>query len=683
MKNIIAGSATPTAKASLEKASGYLQAGNAGKAALVCQSALKAFPSNGEIRCLLGMAYTQQGKLKKGLQHLRIVVDQYPDFAKGHEQLGNTLLRLRKLNAAAESFRNSLRLNSGQPALYRKLGKILSAQGKTDEATTALAEASRLDPDPNVKKLADAAEHQRGGRWNEAGRIYRRVLRADPKNVDVMHQLATVSMRTGRLEDATKLLKQAVELRPKFASAWTDLSIVLQVQEQFDEAIHCAMSAVQIVPSQPHALLVLGESYFKHGDNEQAIATYRKGLRYDPNHVPLLSSLGNALRTAGRQHEAIKCYESSISIHPPLGEAYYSLANLKTYRFRDEQVAAMEKLAVDKSVKVESRINFHFALGKAFEDREKYDRAIQHYRIGNDMRHAESSYDARQTDIAHDHLMDVFSGEFVERIVTDIHPTENIVPIFVVGLPRSGSTLIEQILASHSRVDGTRELPTLGRVLRQLDVQEKRVGNYPEALMQLSVDGRHELGSQYLESTQGFRTGKPYFIDKMPNNFSFVGAIRTILPQAKVINTCRHPLSTSISTYKQLFFGGQIFSYKLSDIAHYYRRYQKLMTYWHEIFPGFVLDVHYEDLVDDQEAETRRLLEFCGLPFEDSCLRFYETDRSVSTVSSEQVRQPIYRTSIDVWRPYEQYLDVLIEGLKPILMDLPEDQRPLALLSPE
>jgi tetratricopeptide (TPR) repeat protein len=683
MRNIIAGSASPAAKATLEKASAYLQAGNAGKAALVCQSALKTFPNNGEIRCLLGMAYTHQGKLKKGVQHLRIVVDQYPDFAKGHEQLGNTLLRLRKLNAAAESFRKSLRINSGQPALYRKLGKILSAQGKSDEATTAFAEAARLDPDPIMKKLADAAEHQRGGRWSEASRIYRRVLRADPNNVDVMHQLATVSMRTNRLEDAAELLRRAVEIRPKFAAAWTDLSIVLQLQEQFDEAVHCALSAVQIVPSQPHALLVLGESYFKYGDNEKAIATYEKGLRYEPNHVPLLSSLGNALRTAGRQHEAIKCYESSISIHPPLGEAYYSLANLKTYRFRDEQVAAMEKLAADNTVKAESRINFHFALGKAFEDREDIHRAIQHYRIGNDMRNAESPYDPKQTDDAHEHLKHIFSGDFVERIVTDVHPTEDVVPIFIVGLPRSGSTLIEQILASHSLVEGTRELPTLGRVVRKLDVEERLVGEYPDALAQLSTDGRRELGKQYLESTQPFRTGKPYFIDKMPNNFWLVGAIRTILPHAKVINACRHPLSTSMSTYKQLFFGGQIFSYTLPDIAHYYLRYQKLMSYWHEIFPGFVLDVHYENLVDDQEAETRRLLEFCGLTFEDSCLRFYETDRSVSTASSEQVRQPIYRTSMDVWRPYEQYLDVLIDGLKPILRELPENQQPQALFSPK
>jgi tetratricopeptide (TPR) repeat protein len=682
MKNIIAGSAT-AARAAFEKASGYLQAGNAEKAVRVCQSALKTFPNNGEIRCLLGMAYTHQGKLKKGLQHLRIVVDQYPDFAKGHEQLGNTLLRLRKLNAAAESFRNSLRLNSGQAALHRKLGKVLSAQGKTDEATMAFAEASRLDPDPDAKKLADAAEHQRAGRWNEAGRIYRRILRANPNNVDVMYQLSTVSMRTDRLENAIELLKKAVELRPKFAEAWTDLSIVLQIQEQFDEAIRCALSAVQLVPSQPHALLVLGESYFKHGDNEKAIATYEKGLRYEPNHVPLLSSLGNALRTAGRQQEAIKCYESSISIHPPLGEAYYSLANLKTYRFRDEQVAAMEKLAADNSVRVESRINFHFALGKAFEDRENIDRAIQHYRIGNDMRHAESPYDPKQTDLAHEHLKDVFSGEFVERIVTDVHPTENVVPIFVVGLPRSGSTLIEQILASHSLVDGTRELPTLGRVMRRLNIKEDSVGSYPEALAHLSIDARGELGSQYLEATRSFRTGRPYFVDKMPNNFSFIGAIRTILPQAKVINTCRHPLSTSVSTYKQLFFGGQIFSYKLSDIAHYYLRYQQLMDHWHKTFPGFVLDVHYENLIDDQEFETRRLLKFCGLPFEDSCMRFYESDRAVNTASSEQVRQPIYRTSIDVWRPYEQHIDELIEGLKPILMELPDEQRPQSLLTPE
>jgi tetratricopeptide (TPR) repeat protein len=424
---------------------------------------------------------------------------------------------------------------------------------------------------------------------------------------------------------------------------------------------------------------VLGEAYFQQGKIGDAIAAYERGLGIDPGNVPLMSALGIALRTAGRRDEAVRCFEDCIARAPSLGEAYYNLANLKSYRFSDEQIAAMKESVHDEAVQLESRINFHFALGKALEDRETYDESFDHYRAGNELRRRQRTYRPAKVDEAHERARKAFTAELLQRGAAESGSGEEAIPIFIVGLPRSGSTLVEQILASHSRVEGTRELPYLGRAVRHPDVARQGAAPYPEAFAGLSPDALRELGNRYLEATRGFRTGRPFFIDKMPNNFALIGAIRMMLPRARVINTCRHPLSTCVSAYKQLFFGGQVFSYGLSDLAHFYLRYRQLMTHWHEACPGFVLDVHYEDLVDDQENETRRLLDFCGLEFEEACLSFYETDRAVATASSEQVRQPIYRSSLEVWRPFEPYIGELIEGLEPVLRGLPPQQQPRCL----
>ena len=482
--------------------------------------------------------------------------------------------------------------------------------------------------------------------------------------------------RAGRWTEAIRLLERVVGQAPDSAPAWAELSIAYQMRERADDAVRSALRAVELAPGEPRVLAVLGEAYFQQGKIGDAIATYERGLGIDPGNVPLLSALGIALRTAGRRDEAVRSFEDCIARSPSLGEAYYNLANLKSYRFSDEQIAAMTEFVHDDSVRLESRINFHFALGKALEDRGIYDESFDHYRSGNELRRRQKAYRPDKVDEAHERARKVFTAELLGRGAAESASGDEAIPIFIVGLPRSGSTLVEQILASHSRVEGTRELPYLGRVVRHPDVAGRGAAPYPEAFAGLSSDALRELGDRYLDATRGFRTGRPFFVDKMPNNFALIGAIRMMLPQARVINARRHPLSTCVSAYKQLFFGGQVFTYGLSDLAHFYLRYQQLMKHWHEACPGFVLDVHYEDLVNDQEAQTRRLLEFCGLEFEDACLRFYETDRAVATASSEQVRQPIYRSSLDVWRPFEPYIGELIEGLGPLLAELPQDQQP-------
>ena len=348
--------------------------------------------------------------------------------------------------------------------------------------------------------------------------------------------------------------------------------------------------------------------------------------------------------------------------------------NLKTFKFEPEEVKVMRKMVEDENLADEPRINFFLSLGKHFEHEKNYDLAFEHYRRGNDLRREHEIYDPVQTQVVHDRVIEVFSREFLAEREGWGDPDP--APILIVGLPRSGSTLIEQILASHSMVEGTMELPDLSRLTAELSKRSPGRTEYPEAVTDLDQDNVQAMGEAYLKTTMRYRTGKAYFIDKMPNNFALVGFLHLILPNAKVIDARRHPLDSCLGSYKQLFFKGQSFTYEQFELGHYYLQYRRIMDHWNAVLPGKVLDLHYEQMVLDQENQTRRLLEYCGLPWEDQCLRFYETERAINTASSEQVRQPIYTGALNFWRNYESHLGELIETLEPLLKDLPEKDQP-------
>jgi len=383
------------------------------------------------------------------------------------------------------------------------------------------------------------------------------------------------------------------------------------------------------------------------------------------------------LKTIGRQEESIDAFRRCIRSNPAFGEAYWSLANLKTFEFSPEEVAVMENMVEDKNLADEPRVNFFLSLGKHYENEKDYGRAFEHYQRGNDLRREHEIYDPVQTQVVHDRIIEVFSREFLEERKGWGDPDDS--PILVVGLPRSGSTLIEQILASHSMVEGTMELPDLSRVITELSKRSPKRTEYPEAVVNLDEETISAMGRAYLQSTMRYRSGKAYFIDKMPNNFSSVGFLSLVLPNAKVIDARRHPLDSCLGSYKQLFFKGQSFTYEQFELGHYYLQYRRIMEHWRDVLPGKVLDVHYEQMVSDQENQTRRLLEYCGLPWEDRCLRFYETERAINTASSEQVRQPIYTKAVHFWRNYEPHLAELIETLEPLLREMPEEDRPATL----
>ena len=662
-------------KAAFERASALLNAGNIAGAEEICRSALKKSPDDGNLLCLLGAALVRRNRADEAELALRTVVSRFPEFAKAHEELGNALMIQDKNEAAVECFRRTLEIESDNGLAYSKLGTLLSKLGRKQEADQALELSAQLAP--NEAALARAAEHWRAGELDKAEQAYYEILALEPDKADVFHLLAGIAMRREQFGDAAVLLRRAVELAPESVSAWMDLAITLAEREEYEEAITVAGRAIELEPALAKPRRILGDLLTRTAQYEQAIEAFRAGLEVQADNVGCLAGLGHALKTIGRRKDAIQAYRDWIAYYPAFGEAYWSLANLKNYEFTDAEVQAMQEQLDDPSLPEEPRTHFCFALGKAHEERAEYEQAFDYYERGNSARRMREVHDPVDLEVIHDRIIDVFSNEYLERHADSVEKSP--APIFIVGLPRSGSTLIEQILASHSQVDGTRELTGIGQIVQMINREAPGGEGYPDALRNMNADDFRRLGEIYLESTQRHRGGKPFFTDKMPNNFPSVGLIHLILPNAKIIDARRHPLGSCMGSYKQLFFKGQPFTYDLLELGEYYLQYRRMMDHWHEVLPGKILDIKYEDMVTDQEAQTQRLIEYCGLPWEDACLTFHETDRAVFTASSEQVRQPIYQSAVDHWRNYEPQLGELIDVLAPVLQDLPEDQLPASL----
>jgi tetratricopeptide (TPR) repeat protein len=394
--------------------------------------------------------------------------------------------------------------------------------------------------------------------------------------------------------------------------------------------------------------------------HEEALKAYRRTLELRAHYPAAWVGMGHLLKTLGRQEEGIAAYRAAIEQQPNFGEVYWSLANLKTFRFSGEEITEIEQRLAGEALNEDERVHFLFTLGKVREDQGRYVEAFASYSKACELQRPKVFYDPVNTTVLHERIRSVFTAEFIAEHQDSWRADST--PVFIVGLPRSGSTLIEQILASHSLVEGTAELPDVARVIGS--VASRVPGEvYPEALQKLEIGNWRQLGGSYLVRTQRHRSGLPYFTDKMPNNFSSIGLIHLMLPNAIIIDARRHPLDSCFGTFKQHFAHGQSFSYDLFDVGEFYREYRGILRHWEQVLPGRVLEVRYEDMVRDQEGQTRRLLEHCGLPWEEACLRFYETERPVRTASSEQVRQPIYDTSINHWRNFREELQPLIEIL--------------------
>ena len=589
--------------------------------------------------------------------------------------VGLALLADGQATEAADFLRRAVEAVPARSATRFALARALAAAGQGAESVEAVREGFKMNP--RKAALARAEEAQLQGRLQEAEKILRKLLAEDPENPRALRMLGTIALEANRFKAARRMLEKAVEIDPGFVMGWNDLANFHMKQDRYDEALEMVEHALELDPGMAHSYVMRGNILSKAQRHEESLAAYRQALESSPLNPGALSGLGHVLKTIGRQQESIEAYRRCIRAHPQFGEAYWSLANLKTFEFDEAEVEVMERMVGEKHLADEPKVNFYLSLGKHYENRGDFDRAFENYRRGNDLRRGHEVYDPNQTQVIHDRIIEVFDREFFGQRQGWGDPDP--APILIVGLPRSGSTLIEQILASHSMVEGTMELPDLGRTIAELSRRSPGPSEYPEAVEPLDAEAVRALGQSYLQATMRYRTPLPRFIDKMPNNFAAIGFLHLILPNARVIDARRHPLDSCLGSYKQLFFKGQSFTYDQFELGDYYLEYRRLMEHWHGVLPGKVLDVHYEDMVADQEAQTRRILEYLGLPWEDQCLRFYETERAINTASSEQVRQPIYTRAVHFWRNYEHHLGELIETLEPVLRALPPEDQPESL----
>jgi len=655
-----------------QSATDLLRKGDADAAERLCKSGLLEFPRDPNLMCLSGRALIMLGNYAEAEERVNTALTMYPEFSRPQVVRGELRLLQGRHDQAADAFRRAIELGDSDPATRIKLGRALALQGDRDGARQAIDETLRLDP--QRKRLADGFELERAGQRQAAEDIYRDVLKGDPDNVDALRLLAGLATAQRQHRDAEILLRRALELAPDFGRAMANLVVNLVEQEKLDDALEYANRLTRIAADNADSFLLLGNALSAAGRYDDAIDAYRKSLGLQPDHPGSLSGLAHNLKTVGRQDEAIATYRKCIAANPYFTEPYWSLANLKTFRFTSDEVTAMEELGRHPNIPDDAVVHLCAALGFHYENVEDYDKAFACFERCNATRRKLEYYDPVETEFLHDRVVAVFDADFVQQApAAQVSAAK---PIFIVGLPRSGSTLLEQILASHSQVEGTHELSGLARVVREIPDRLRTREHFPDALSGVDAAGFAALGQAYLERTRQYRRGSPYFTDKNPNNFVHVGLVHLALPDAVIINARRHPLDSCLGCYKQLFAMGQAFSYDLEDIGEYYLQYNRLMQHWSKVLPGKVLDVHYEDVVTDVEGQVRRILEHCGLPFEEQCVRFHETERAVKTASSEQVRQPIYRSSVNLWRRYEKHLAPLISILEPVLRDLPEDARP-------
>ncbi|HEX5764743.1 MAG TPA: sulfotransferase [Woeseiaceae bacterium] len=570
---------------------------------------------------------------------------------------------------ALEVLRKVLQLDPRHAGAWRSLGDQLAAAG--DEKGSEDAYARHLELSTSHPELIDAANYLRQGRLAQAERITREVLKKDPLDVVAIRMLAHVGLRVGQFDDAINLLERCLELAPGFHLARQNYAMALARRQRFADALSEIEQLLAAEPNNPNYLLMKGNFLVQSGQHRIALKLYETFLEDYPSQAGAHLNYGHTLKTVGRLEDSIRAYRRSIDLRPTSGEAYWSLATLKTCRFADEDILRMRSQIAPEDGDADDQAHLAFALGKALEDRHQFDESFSFYEMGNMIRGKQHRHDPRANIYNTARQIKVLTDEFFRARRGWGSPAPD--PIFIVGLPRAGSTLLEQILASHSQVDGTTELPDIIAMSRKLGNKSRRnpVSDYPEMLTDLSSARVRQLGEDYLASTRVQRRGAPFFIDKMPNNFQHIGLIHLILPHAKIVDARRHPMAGCFSCYKQLFAHGQAFTYDLAHLGYYYRDYLKVMDHWDEVLPGRVHRVQYEKMVADNESEIRRLLEYCGLEFEEQCLRFHETERAVRTPSSEQVRKPIYREGLEQWRNYEKHLEPLKKALGPVLERYP------------
>lgn len=601
-------------------------------------------------------------------QNLKALLNIDSQHSHAVQEQGHLMLAMGEIEKAAYIYSKAVDLNPALHGAWRALSQLTN-HPRAFEAKRHVAWLDSLPPE-----LVSTASFIHQGKLQKAEALCRQFLAKQPHHPEAMRLLAQLGVKFHILDDAELLLRRCIELEPKHLQARLDLVDVLQRRQKFPEALEQAQELYRLDPSNPGFEISLGNALQATGDYSGAASRYRnaieqantklKGAAKRSDHASVYVALGNTLKTAGNTDEAVLAYQTAYQMQASYGDAYWSLANLKTYHFDEAELQKMQaQLQLDQVGDLD-RARTHFALGKAYEDAGKFDDSFHHYQQGNQIKAREQSFDLPRLQAELKHQRSHFDADFFSQ--RQHFGCQYADPIFIVGLPRAGSTLLEQILASHSQVDGTMELANIIAYAHRFNGRSAAVDKpkYPAVLDKLTAEQATALGETYIKETQAHRQGAAFFIDKMPNNFRHIALIKLILPNAKIIDARRDPMACCFSGYKQLFAEGQEFSYSLSDIGNYYCEYVRVMEHWQRTLPGQILHVQHEDVIDDLEGQVRRILDFCGLGFEQTCIDFHKSKRAVRTPSSEQVRQPIFKTAMQQWRNYEAHLGPLMEILR-------------------
>jgi predicted Zn-dependent protease len=640
------------------------------RAAQQAHEILKVVPGHPLARLILGSAHRISGHTQDAIAMLEPLALEQPGAAPVQLELAIALGEAGRTQAALAMLRRAVQLKADSPDAWRLLADHLDALGDAEAADQARAQY--LQWATKDARLMAAAAALVANDLPVADARLRAHLKTHPTDVAALRMLAEVAARLRRYADAQDLLERCLELAPSFDAARHNYAIVLNRQSKAAEAFAQVERLLAKEPRNPGYRNLKAAILVHLGDFAESIEVYETVLRDHPQQPKIWMSYGHSLKTAGRQDDSVSAYRRAIAMQPTLGEAYYSLANLKTFRFSNGDIAAIRRALERDDLSDEDRLHFEFSLAKALEDGDSYKESFVHYAKGNAIRRQQYRFSAEENSTYVSRCKQQYTGDFFNaRKSAGAQSAE---PIFIIGLPRAGSTLLEQILSSHSLIEGTMELPDLPQIARELAGRDDGDHEAPffQAVAALDQAKLRALGERYLASTRIYRkTAAPFFVDKMPNNWLYIGLIHLLLPNAKIIDARRHPLGCCFSAFKQHFARGQNFSYDLADLGHYYRDYVDLMAHIDRVLPGRVHRVFYESIVEDTEAEVRRLLDYCGLPFEEQCLRFHENERAVRTASSEQVRRPIFKEGMDQWRHYEPWLGPLREALGSVLEAYP------------
>ena len=593
-----------------------------------------------------------------------------PDMGRAYQELGHLNRDAGDEENAIRYYRQACELNPALPASWKALYSYFKKNDNKPAADHAYMQMNTLETMPNT--LLFISQILNEGKLGIAEEKCREFLKQNPTNTYAMSLLSDIADRLGYFDDAEFLLESAVKFDPDDGELRMKYAMILRKKQKFAKTMEQVNILCDQFPENLSYQAQKASEIMQNGDHKGAIDLFDEILHKNPYNFSILTSKGHAQKTLGETDRAIKSYQTAYQVKQDHGEAFFSLANLKTYAFSENELNIMREQLKRVDLTLRDKAYFHFALAQGCEAIGEYDEAFFHLDSGNKIKNKQSKYSIERMDKELQAQIDVCDESFFESHGNGGYETED--PIFILGLPRAGSTLIEQILASHSMIDGTLELPnilSMAQSLRGDDIYGKE-GNYPKSMEHLSSEKRVEMGKKFIDDTKMHRKEAPRFTDKMPNNFRHIGLIHLIMPNAKIIDARRYPLDCCFSMFKQLFAQGQEFTYGLAEAGSYYKSYVQLMDHWDAVLPNKILRVNNEDIIDDLEGQVSRMLDFLGLPFEESCITFYETDRSVRTASSEQVRKPINKSGMHRWKPYAQHLGPLIDGLGPQLVK-PED----------